>query len=339
MNGKIRAAIIGYGGMGHFHANCYPKQKHVELVAVCDSDPQRFQQETVEINTGKSEKFDLRTVRTYRSYEELKKHETFDMLDICLPCHLHAEYAVRAMEDGYHVLCEKPMARTSKQADLMIRAARKTGRKLMVAQCVRFAETHNFLKDAYEKNTYGKLLRMDLRRNSAMPAGQTWYRDPEKSGGALLDLHLHDTDFIHYMLGMPDAVQTYGIVRDTGGIDDLITNYIYKNGPLVSAEGSWCRSGWSCSAQAVFQKATLEIVDYGRIRLSRPDRETEEIRFDAGGFPDPKSNEIAYFADCIRLDREPEQCTPESTRDSIRIAEAEERSARSKRKVGLFRSR
>ena len=104
MNGKIRAAIIGYGGMGHFHANCYPKQKYVELVAICDADPQRFKQETVEINTGKSDKFDLRTVRTYRSYEELKKNETFDMLDICLPCHLHAECAVRAMEDGYHVL-------------------------------------------------------------------------------------------------------------------------------------------------------------------------------------------------------------------------------------------
>ena len=80
----------------------------------------------------------------------------------------------------------------------------------------------------------------------------------------------------------------------------------------------------------------MEIVNYGLIRISRLDRETEEIKFDAGGFPNPKFNEIAYFADCIRLDREPEQCTPESTRDSIRIAEAEERSARSKRKVSLF---
>ena len=335
MSGKIRAAIIGYGGMGHFHANCYRQQKHVELTAICDTDPETFKQETAEINTGKSEKFDLKTVRTCASYEELRDKADFDMLDICLPCHLHAEYAIRAMEDGYHVLCEKPMARSSAQADRMIRAAHATGRKLMIAQCVRFAETHNFLKEAYEKKTYGKLLRMDFRRNSAMPAARPWYRDPKKSGGALLDLHLHDTDFIHYMLGMPDAVQTYGIVRDTGGIDDLITNYIYKDGPIVSAEGSWCRSGWYGSANAIFQYATLEIVNYGLIKIARLDRKTEEIKFGTNGIPNPKFNEIAYFADCIRLNKDPVQCLPESTRDSIRIAEAEERSARSKRKVFL----
>ncbi|MBO4633480.1 MAG: Gfo/Idh/MocA family oxidoreductase, partial [Lentisphaeria bacterium] len=73
-------------------------------------------------------------IAKYTSYKELIRHVQFDMLDICLPGHLHEEYAVRAMRDGYHVLCEKPMARTLAQADRMIRVARETDRKLMVAQ-------------------------------------------------------------------------------------------------------------------------------------------------------------------------------------------------------------
>ena len=320
--------------MGHFHANCYRQQKHVELTAICDIDPLSFKQETAEINTGKSEKFDLKTVRTCASYEELRDNVDFDMLDICLPCHLHAKYAIRAMEDGYHVLCEKPMARSSAQADRMIRAAHATGRKLMIAQCVRFAETHNFLKEAYEKKTYGKLLRMDFRRNSAMPAARPWYRDPKKSGGALLDLHLHDTDFIHYMLGMPDAVQTYGIVRDTGGIDDLMTAYQYKkNGPVVNSEGSWCKGSWYCSIIAVFQKATVEACGFNLLKIYPVGGKPEEIKFEKNS--NPYFNEIAYFAECILKDRNPEQCLPQSTRNSIRIAAAEERSARSRRKVPL----
>ena len=101
---KLRAALIGFGGMGHFHSSCYPKQKNVELVAICDIDPKKFEQDKAEINLGKSEKTELDSIAKYASYEELTEKADFDMLDICLPCHLHAEYAVRAMKDGYHVL-------------------------------------------------------------------------------------------------------------------------------------------------------------------------------------------------------------------------------------------
>ncbi len=324
MADKIKVALIGFGGMGHFHASCYKNQKHAELVALCDIDKSQFEKLDAEINVGNSGQADLSKVEKYLSYEELVRNAEFDMLDICLPGHLHAEYAVRALKDGYHVLCEKPMARTPALADRMIRAARENNRLLMIAQCLRFGPGFNFLKEAYTSKKYGKLLRLDMRRNGCLPK-QKWYRESAKSGGALLDLHLHDTDFINYMLGVPDAVMTFGVARDTGGIDDLLTNYIYKNGPCVSSEGSWCKIGWYCSIVAVFKKATVELVG-NTVKVAVLDQPVEEIKLEKD--TDYYFNEIAYFVDCIRKNKQPEQCLPESTRDSIRIAAAEERSAR-----------
>ena len=333
MAGKLRAALIGFGGMGHFHASCYAKQKNVELVAICDIDPKTFEQDREKINLGESGKTELDRVAKFHSYEELTRKTQFDLLDICLPCHLHAEYAVRAMKDGYHVLCEKPMARTLAQADRMIRIARETDRKLMIAQCLRFAPNLKKLKEFIDTRTYGKLLRLDLRRNGMLPK-KAWYRDYAKSGGALLDLHLHDTDFVNWIFGVPQAVQTYGVVRDTGGIDDLMTAYQYKSGPVVNSEGSWCRGVWHSSIVAVFRHATVEAVGFKQLKICPAGSdEIETIDFDAKN--NPYFNEIEYFAKCIVKDLDPEQCLPQSTRDSIRIAAAEERSARSRRKVRL----
>ena len=331
---KMKAALIGFGGMGHFHASCYAKQKHVELTAICDIDRKKLEQDQAAINLGGSGKTDLSSIAKYSSYQELIRKEDFDLLDICLPCHLHAEYAVRAMRDGFHVLCEKPMARTLAQADRMIRISRETNRKLMIAQCLRFAPNLNMLKEFADTEKYGRLLRLDMRRNGSLPKNP-WYRDPKKSGGALLDLHLHDTDYINYVFGMPQSVRTYGIVRDTGGIDDLMTAYQYKkNGPVINSEGSWCKGTWFNSIIAVFQQATVEAKGFNELKIYQTDRDKpEEVRFEKDA--DPYFNEIAYFADCILKNRNPEQCLPQSTRNSIRIAAAEERSARARRQIRL----
>ena len=320
---KLRAAIIGYGGMGHFHASCYPEQENIELVAICDTDKSKFAQTSTSINIGDSGKSDLKNVVFCSSYSELVKKVKFDVLDICLPCHLHAKYAIQAMKDGFHVLCEKPMARTATQAEKMIQASKETGKRLMIAQCLRFNPAFIRLKEMYHSQEFGKLLRLDMRRNSAMPPN-AWYHDPKKSGGALLDLHLHDTDLVNYIFGMPDAVQTFGIVRDTGGIDDLLTNYIFENGPVINAESSWCRASWFSSHIAIFEKATVEF-SKPEIKIHRTGKESEIIPMTG---PNNYFREIACFAKNVIEDAPFDICSVESTLNSIKIAMAEERSAR-----------
>ena len=330
---KLKTALLGFGGMGHFHATQYKDQPNCSLIAICDIDRKKFEKLSADINLGNSGEADLANVHQYLSYEEMIRNEKPDFIDICLPCHLHAEYAIRAMKDGFHVLSEKPMARTLAQVDEMLGVSKKTGRKLMIAQCLRFESTFNALKDAYDSRKYGKLLRMDLRRCSG-PAGNktSWYRDVKCSGGALLDLHLHDTDFVNYVLGTPDAVQTFGVSRVSGGIDDLMSTYFFKDGPIVNSEASWCRAEWHTSSVMVFEKATLEL-DGRKVKISRTDKPLEVL--DLSSEKNGYWSEIAYFAECVLKNKKPEQCSPESTRESIRIALAEERSALRKRKISL----
>lgn len=241
--------------------------------------------------------------------------------------------AIRAMNDGFHELCEKPMARTVRLADDMIRVSEKTGRLLMIAQCLRFDPVYCEIKKLFESGKYGKLLRFDMRRLSAAPNGPaSWYRKAELSGGALFDLHLHNTDFIQYLLGMPESVQTFGVSRVSGGIDDLITNYNYPDGPLVSAESSWCRAKWTCSTVAVFEKATVEITGGNTLSVYQADKPVRELSVKGrNGY----WNEIRYFAECIRKERKPEIASVESTRESIRLVLCEEKSALCGRQIRL----
>ncbi|MBQ2281951.1 MAG: Gfo/Idh/MocA family oxidoreductase [Kiritimatiellae bacterium] len=325
---KLKAAILGFGGMGHCHAAQYEKQKDVKLVALCDIDPSKFTMENVALNFGDSGKADVNALRCYTSYEELIAGEPdLDYIDICLPSDLHCEYSCRAMKDGFNVLCEKPMALNTKDCDKMIKTSYDTGKLLMIAQCLRFSDSFNMIRKFYENGKYGKLLRFSLHRMGGFPEG--WFRDVTRSGGALMDLHIHDIDFVMYMLGKPDSLRARGAVVVSGGVDDLGANLIYKDGPIVDAESSWARGGWQCGMAAVFEKATVR-TDGGDVIVYEADKPLKTLK--------PKNdnmyfNEIAYFAKCVKINTRPEVASIESTRETIRILLLETKSALSNGKL------
>ncbi|MBQ9503233.1 MAG: hypothetical protein IJU70_13845 [Lentisphaeria bacterium] len=143
-------------------------------------------------------------------------------------------------------------------------------------------------------------------------------------GGALLDLHLHDTDLVNWIFGTPDAVQTFGVSRESGGIDDLLSTYIFEGGPVVNAEASWCRGEWSFGIVAVCEEATVAI-GQSSITVCRRGRPAEDIPYDKTSH---YALEIASFTECVAHDRPFDICPAASARESLRIALAEERSAR-----------
>ncbi len=117
------------------------------------------------------------------------------------------------------------------------------------------------------EQSYGKVLGVTIRRVASMPKG--WYSNGELSGGALLDLHIHDTDFIDYLLGKPAAVFSRGYSKTSGAVDHLVTHYLYEGPdavPLVTAEGSWCLAdgfGFQMKYTVNCERATLDY-DLGR---------------------------------------------------------------------------
>lgn len=325
----LKAAILGFGGMGHCHASQYGAQKNVQLVAVCDIDKSKFHLENVELNFGDSGSSDVNSMNCYLSYEELIKGEPdLDYIDICLPSDLHCEYACRAMEDGFNVLCEKPMALNTKDCEKMIKTSYDTGKLLMIAQCLRFDESFNEITKAYKSGKYGKLLRFSLKRMGSFPGG--WFRDVKRSGGALMDLHIHDCDFIMHLLGKPDAIRANGVVVKSGGIDDLSVDFVYNDGPIVMGESSWARPSWSCGMAAIFEEATIDVTG-GKVMVYQMDKPVKEIKLPGKG--NCYFHEIAYFADCVKKGVRPEIASIESTRDTITVLEQEVKSAFAKGKL------
>jgi len=175
-----------------------------------------------------------------------------------------------------------------------------------------------------------------------MPPG--WFARGELSGGALLDMHLHDTDFIHYVFGPPRAVTSGGWIGPSGCVDHVHTRYLYDDGPVVTAEGSWAASPampFDMSFRVLFENATA---DY---RLDRPEAPLLLYRKpdSRGRVPHPTAvkcpagdgyrAEAAYFAQCIRRATPPAVVTAAEAAESIRTVEAEARSALTGKTVRL----
>ena len=330
---KLKCAILGFGGMGHFHASQYAGQKDVELVALCDIDPKKLETSEASINLGSSGKSDTRSLRKYTSYEDMVKAEAgvVDMLDICLPAYLHAEYSIRAMKDGFNVLCEKPMALNAADCDKMIAAQKKTGRKLMVAQCIRFSEDYALLAKLVREETYGKLRKLDMYRYGSYPTGASgWYMDSKLSGGAIIDLHLHDLDWIQSALGKPKSVAVRGLKGVSGGWDEVQVDFALKGCDVqITALGSWMRAAkFQAGFSAIFDKAVLHCGN----GLTLTDIYGKEMKLKVGK-SNMYFNEIAYFAKCVKTGADPERCLPESTRLTVRLVELERLSARAKGKA------
>jgi predicted dehydrogenase len=334
---KYNVGLIGFGGIGHVHAAEYLTNPQTRLTAIADIDESKLKGGALNINLGTGTAIDISNLNTYASAEEMLAAEQLDIVDVCVPTDQHADCAIKALAAGCHVLCEKPMARTLEQADAMIAAARSADRKLMIGQCLRFWPVYETLLEAVHDCRYGKLLFLSMCRISGLPnwsGGSSWFMDGKRSGGALLDLHIHDTDFTHVLLGMPEAVLTCGSTFASGAIDNAVTQYIYRDGPPVTAETSWCYNGnFMMTFRAIFEEATLELQDNGsRLVLLQHGSEPQNMKLPGGtGF----GREIAYFVQQLATGGELERCTPFSTRETLRIALAEEASALTHKPVTL----
>jgi predicted dehydrogenase len=322
----IRVGIIGLGMMGRCHLEGWDKVEGAEVVAVADSDPKRAAGDLSggwgNIDAG-TENIDMDRVTGTTDPMELIAMENVDVVDVCVPTPFHADLAIAALEAGKHVLCEKPLARTAADARRIAAAAAASPGMFMPGMCIRFWPQYKWLKDAVESNAYGRVLSATFRRVASMPPG--WFSNAEMSGGAALDLHLHDTDFVQFLLGMPRAVASCGYSKTTEGVDHIVTRYFYDDTPIVVAEGGWCMDdgfGFNMSYTVNFENATA---DYD---LSRGD---DPLLLSSGGEKQPITceggtgyeGELAYFAECLIAGTPPTTVTAEQAAESIRIVEAE----------------
>ena len=311
----MKVGLIGIGGMGFVHFNCYKKMQGVEI-AVAD----------IRVDMAK-EKIKDDTIPVYASYEEMIERENLDFVDICTPSYMHADMAVYALGKGLHVLCEKPMSINSSEAQRMIDAKEKSGKLLMIAHVVRFMSPYVYLKSVIDSCELGKPVHVIMHRLSEAPkwSWENWMLNTDKSGGVTLDLSIHDIDFMQYVFGEPKSIEaSYHDLRDNS---NYVSSTFSYDGFSVETVGGWFNAAIPFRAEylAVFENGYVEskggkIVKNGEEVTVTSGEVSEDTGINLSG-ADGYSDEITYFMDCIKCGREPMKVTPKSSMKSVALVE------------------
>ena len=322
----VRIGIAGIGFMGVTHYKAAQKVKGGRVTAVFTRDPKKLAGDWTRVkgNFGDSGGMqDLSRVRRYDDLGAMIADPDLDLIDICLPTTMHRDVTLDALKAGKHALVEKPIALSVRDADRMVEAARKARRRLMVGQVLRFFPEFAILKRAIEGGKFGKLLGAHFKRIISKPnwSRDNWFADLSKTGGAGVDLHIHDTDFILYLFGKPDRVFSSGMTMQ-GYVQYLTTHYLYdgRNVSVTAESGCVAQSGlpFKHGYEVFFEKGSF-LYDsmYGQpILLLTADGKKTTPRLN---FPDAFVAEVQHAVDCVRKDVESPILSGASARDSLRL--------------------
>ena len=338
----LRIGIVGWGFMGKMHFRCYKSDTNVEVTAICDVDAKQLQNASgVTGNiSGAEDDLDLSNIALYSDLSKMLAEEKLDALSIASPTFLHASQTIEALNAGVHVFCEKPMSLNSGDCREMAEVAKQSGKTLQIGHCIRFWPEYVQAKEIIDSQKYGKVLAATFQRLSLTP---TWswdncFLDGKRSGGAMLDLHIHDTDYVQYVFGMPKEVFSRGIIGPSGEFDHTVTQYFYGNDCIITAEGGWIMApgfGFEMSFKIMLEKATLvySSAQEPTFRIFPIDGETIIPEIPTG---DGYSFEIQHFVDTLSGKAVPSIITPEQSGDSVKIIEAEKESIRNNDKISLL---
>ena len=339
----IKVGVVGCGFMGATHIKAYRKLTGVRVAAICDAVrlPEDGDFSKISGNVGDTEplKLDMTQVKAYKDLGVLLADPEIDLVDLCVPTPAHPKLAVLALQAGKHVVCEKPLARTSALAREIVQAAAAAKGFFMPAMCIRFWPEYVFVRQAIQQQTYGKVLAARFRRVASPPAwGRESYFNGAASGGALLDLHIHDVDFVQFCFGRPRGVFASGYSLYSGEIDHVVSLYHVAGGATVSAEGSWCMTegfGFNMAYTVNFERAT---VDYDLARGADALKVFEEgqpprVVHCEGG--DGYLGELQHMVQAIRAGQPPSLVTAADGMSAVQICEAEDRSIKTGQLVAL----
>ena len=337
----LRIGIVGFGFMGRTHYSCWKKVKGAKVVAVCDVNPNIVEDTKKAVgNIGEAESnIDFTDIELYSDFDKMLAEAKLDAVSITLPTFLHPDCSIKALSAGVNVMCEKPMALNVAECEKMIAAAKETGKLLQIGHCVRFWPEYAKTKEIIDNGEYGKVIAASFRRMGSAPtwSADNWFLDDERSGGMALDLHIHDTDYVQYLFGMPNAVSSTGAKAPGGGLAHISTQYLYDDDIAVTAEGGWAMTppfGFEMSFHLALERATI-IYDLTRdpmFKLCPAAGEpfTPDVAQGDGWFL-----QIEHFAKLLEGAELEVVTTLEQSRDSVKIVAAEKESAEKRQIVSI----
>lgn len=329
----MRIGILGSGFMGATHARAYAKIPGVEVVAVSS------------LNRDKAEKLAAEVgARAVSDNRAIIEDTSIVAISNTLPTHLHAATTIAALEKGKHVLLEKPFALLAEETDDMVASARAAKRILMVAHVVRFWGEYVTLVEFVRSGKIGRPISAVATRLSQLPAWSDWFLNPAWSGGAVLDLAVHDFDALNWLFGQPKSVYARGRELKPQLWNDIhaIVDYGDVNGVVDGSEFMPAGYPFTAALKVLCEGGVIEFLfRAGGVSLEMGGGSSLIVHEAGKSYPltpkpgDAYENQIAYFVQCLREGRAPEQGTPEQARLAVATSNAARRSLETGEVVAL----
>jgi predicted dehydrogenase len=314
---KTRVALIGTGSICQsVHIPAYVKHADVEIVAICDINPETLAKVGTNLQIAETDR--------YLDYNKLLKRGDIDMVDVCTPNYVHMDPTVKALLAGKHVICEKPIALNATEGAKMVSAAKKSGKKLMIAYCWRWNSGAQALKRFVDAGAMGEIYyaRVQALRRRGVPSWGVFIDKEKQGGGPLIDIGCHALDLTLHLMGHPKPILAsgkcytkFGRKKGTLGlwgpwdydkytVEDFAAGFVrFANGATLVLESSFCANieadvfntslmgtegGCELSPLKVYREENQTLIDVSPVFL--PKVGTHEA-------------EIIAFIDAVRTDK------------------------------------
>lgn len=309
-----RVAMLGTGFIAEFRTQVYARLQGVQVVSVLGRDAAKTAAFAARAGIG----------HAATSWDQLMAGPAFDAVDLCLPNHLHRDYALLAAAAGKHMLCEKPLGRTQAEALEMLAAAQQAGVIHAYGENMLHAPDFREIVDIVGAGTIGKPLWVRGREAHFGPHSPWFWRRAESGGGALVDMGCHLIAVFNRLIGeTPTEVLCHAptLHHDTDCEDIVVALLKYPGGTLGQCEASWIQRG---GMQVTLEVSGTEgMVTYDRSGLSQPIKVfarnqvqryfSEKVEHDRGWlFPTVDEywrygyyDQIRQFVECLREGRRP----------------------------------
>ncbi|MCL6455114.1 MAG: Gfo/Idh/MocA family oxidoreductase [Alicyclobacillus sp.] len=292
----VKVGLVGAGTMGAVHAEAYTRMSGVQLVGITDVRADAAAQLAAACGT-----------RAWPNLDQLLEEADPDVVDVCVPTYLHRSLVERIAGAGKHIICEKPIARTLEDARAMMRAADAAGVRLFIAHVLRFFPEYRRARDLIAAGKVGQPGTVRTMRGGVFPRGwDDWYASVDKCGTLIVDMIIHDFDFLRWCFGEVERVFARSCLgRELNRIDHALVSLRFRNGVIGHVEGTWAYpEGFRTELEVA---GTAGILHHDSTEATPVHAWYRQGATDGGGVSVPESPlakgpyqvELEHFIDCI----------------------------------------
>jgi predicted dehydrogenase len=313
----LRVAVIGLGKMGQRHLEKWSMISGAKIVGLVGRDEAKLNDLGSRYNA-----------KTSTSLEDLFQKVEVDVVDVCLPTHLHYEPVKQAAEAGKHVICEKPLGLNVKESREMIDLCEQHNVQLYVGHTLRFAPEYVNAHRQVKNGVIGKPGVIRLSRGTPFPTGkEAWYADSNKSGGIILDLGIHDFDWLIWTFGDVERVMAKHVKNSKDNeFEYALVTLRMQDGTIAHVELSWAKTELEASFELAGDKGLIVNNSQDnspvKVTLAEDSKETTSSYLSNAILGDsPILRQLSHFKDCIVEGTKP-LVTAEEALKAVEVAEA-----------------